>query len=159
MAASLAWTTREGAPCVKDDNSACRFVSAVVTVSLDISAARAESSGPRRCYAWRATILTAVLIGRPKEGSGSTEPYCNVAQDYFRDLSRHSMATYRRRRTAASCQDRRVPAVPPAGGPDDADPDDHAAAAADARRHEAPQHGGRHAPNLRALGRELQRLL
>ena len=35
MAASLAWSTREGAPCVKDDNSACRFVSAVVTVSLD----------------------------------------------------------------------------------------------------------------------------
>ena len=34
----------------------------------------------------------------------------------------------------------------------------HAAAAAHARRHEAAQHGRRHAPHLRALGRRLQRL-
>src|SRR3954463_12959528 len=93
-------------------------------------------------------------------GNGSTEPYLNVAQDYFSELSRLLLNTSGRRRPSASCQDRRVSATRPTGGPDDTgtDASRHAAAAAHARRHEAPQHGRRHVQELRALGRRLQRV-
>src|SRR4051794_39788043 len=77
-----------------------------------------------------------LVSSAPRQGMAQLSRRSNVAQDYFRDLSRHSLSISDRRRPSASCQDRRVSATRPTGGLHDTGADDHAAAAADARRHE-----------------------